>query len=227
MKQAGLISLAQSRNALYDKKQEVENGYKSAYASALMNHGQDEASRAQQANAYQQEAYRQAVGAKQKLQAQARKDWYTTGMQNLQDWTKYLNTQGMLNLWDRQAAVDEAKAGIKRPDTASAKAKAKAPKKSGKTVPAKDLNAMMMNPKIYGGPYYNPSEGKARFTGINIGSPGWITPKSKLDLSGMPKSDDEILTAAYQMIPGMNRPGMRNNALRYFKKYGNFNGFGL
>lgn len=226
LKQAGLISLAQSRNALYDKKQEVDNGYKSAYASALMNYGQDEASRAQQANAYQQEAYRQAVGAKQKLQAQARKDWYTTGMQNLQDWTKYLNTQGMLDLWDRQVAVDEAKAGIKRPTTTT-KAKAKASKKSGKTVPTKDFNAMMMNPKIYGGPYYNPSDGKARFVGINIGSPSQIVPKSKLDLSGMPKSDDEILTAAYQMIPGMNRPGMRNSALRYFRKYGNFNGFGL
>ena len=133
----------------------------------------------------------------------------------------------MLDLWDKQVARDEAKVGMNKPTTTPTKAKVKASKKSGKTVPAKDFNAMIMDPRTYGGPYYNPSEGKARFVGINIGSPDWIRPTEKLDLSGMPKSNEEILTAAYQMIPGMTRPGMHNNALRYFRKYGNFNGFGL
>ena len=114
---SGLIQAAQARNAVYDKAQEINNGYRTTYANALMGYGQDEASRLQQANAYQQEAYRQAVGAKQKLQAQARKNWYTLGRQNLQDFNTWLNTQGMLNLWDKQVAADEAKAGIKKPTT--------------------------------------------------------------------------------------------------------------
>lgn len=114
---SGLIQAAQARNAIYDKAGEVNNGYRTAYANALMGYGQDEATRLQQANAYQQEAYRQAVGAKQKLQAQARKNWYTLGRQNLQDFNTWLNTQGMLNLWDKQVAADEAKAGIKKPTT--------------------------------------------------------------------------------------------------------------
>lgn len=112
-----MIQAAQARNAVYDKAQEINNGYRTTYANALMGYGQDEASRMQQANAYQQEAYRQAVGAKQKLQAQARKNWYTLGRQNIQDFNTWLNTQGMLDLWDRQVAADEAKAGIKKPTT--------------------------------------------------------------------------------------------------------------
>lgn len=63
------IAAAQAVNSIYDKSQEVNNAYSAQYADALMKYGQDEASRLQQANAYQQEAYRQAVGAKQKLQA--------------------------------------------------------------------------------------------------------------------------------------------------------------
>lgn len=134
---SGLIQAAQARNAIYDKAGEVNNGYRTAYANALMGYGQDEASRMQQANAYQQEAYRQAVGAKQKLQAQARKNWYTLGRQNLQDFNTWLNTQGMLNLWDRRAVADEAKVGIKRPTTtttASTKAQVRAAKKAEEAV---------------------------------------------------------------------------------------------
>lgn len=111
------IQLAQAAMNIYDKQQEMNNALAKDYATALMGYGQDEASRMQQANAYQQEAYRQAVGAKQKLQAQARKNWYTLGRQNLQDFNTWLNTQGMLDLWDKQVAVDEAKTGIKRPTT--------------------------------------------------------------------------------------------------------------
>lgn len=111
------IQLAQAAMNIYDKQQEMNNALAKDYATALMGYGQDEASRMQQANAYQQEAYRQAVGAKQKLQAQARKNWYTLGRQNLQDFNTWLNTQGMLDLWDKQVAADESKVGIKRPTT--------------------------------------------------------------------------------------------------------------
>lgn len=111
------IQLAQAAMNIYDKQQEMNNALAKDYATALMGYGQDEASRLQQANAIQQENYAKAVGAKQKLQAQARKNWYTLGRQNLQDFNTWLNTQGMLNLWDRQVAADETKAGIKRPTT--------------------------------------------------------------------------------------------------------------
>lgn len=73
----GILTDAYNRNAQY----------KQAYANALMNYGQSEAAREQQALATQQEAYRQAVGAKQKLQAQARKNWYTIANQTLQDFS--------------------------------------------------------------------------------------------------------------------------------------------
>ena len=133
-----MIQAAQARNAIYDKSDEVNNGYRTAYANALMGYGQDEATRLQQANAYQQEAYRQAVGAKQKLQAQARKNWYTLGRQNLQDFSTWLNTQGMLDLWDKQVAADEAKAGIKRPATTTT-----APTKSDVRAAKKAENAAL------------------------------------------------------------------------------------
>lgn len=129
---SGNIQLAQAAMNIYDKQQEMNNALAKDYATALMGYGQDEATRMQQANAYQQEAYRQAVGAKQKLQAQARKNWYTLGRQNIQDFDTWLNTQGMLDLWDRQVAADEAKAGIKRPTTTSTKANVKAAKKAAK-----------------------------------------------------------------------------------------------
>uniref|UniRef100_A0AAU8BBP3 Uncharacterized protein n=1 Tax=Dulem virus 42 TaxID=3145760 RepID=A0AAU8BBP3_9CAUD len=67
MQRAAILADAYNRNAQY----------KQAYANAALQSGQAEAARAQQALATQQEAYRQAVGAKQKLQAQARKNWYT------------------------------------------------------------------------------------------------------------------------------------------------------
>lgn len=117
------IQLAQAAMNIYDKQQEMNNALAKDYATALMGYGQDEASRMQQANAYQQEAYRQAVGAKQKLQAQARKNWYTLGRQNLQDFNTWLNTQGMLDLWNRQVAADEAKVGIKRPTATTSSVK--------------------------------------------------------------------------------------------------------
>ena len=98
--------MAQAANAIYDKQQEVNNALATQYATELFKYGQDEASRLQQANAYQQEAYRQAVGAKQKLQAQARKNWYTLGRQALQDYNTMLNTRGMMNLWNAQLAGD-------------------------------------------------------------------------------------------------------------------------
>lgn len=131
---SGLIQAAQARNTIYDKAGEVNNGYRTAYANALMGYGQDEATRLQQANAYQQEAYRQAVGAKQKLQAQARKNWYTLGRQNIQDFNTWLNAQGMLDLWNRQIAADEAKVDIKRPTTTTSSVKpVKSSAKSVKT----------------------------------------------------------------------------------------------
>lgn len=101
------IAAAQAANSIYDKSQEVNNAYSAQYADALMKYGQDEASRLQQANAYQQEAYRQAVGAKQKLQAQARKNWYTLGRQALQDYNTMLNTRAMMNLWNAQLAGND------------------------------------------------------------------------------------------------------------------------
>ena len=118
-----MIQAAQARNAIYDKAGEVNNGYRTAYANALMGYGQDEATRMQQANAIQQENYAKAVGAKQKLQAQARKNWYTLGRQNLQDFNTWLNTQGMLDLWNKQVAADETKVGIKRPTTTTSSVK--------------------------------------------------------------------------------------------------------
>lgn len=138
------IQLAQAAMNIYDKQQEMNNALAKDYATALMGYGQDEASRMQQANAIQQENYAKAVGAKQRLQAQARKNWYTLDRQNLQDFNTWLNTQGMLDLWDRQVAADETKAGIKRPTTTTStkdngsrslyKANKKLAKKMGKTL---------------------------------------------------------------------------------------------
>lgn len=101
------IQSAQQRNAIYDQAQQINNQYKGTYANALMNYGNAEATRQQQALATQQENYRQAVGAKQRWQAQARKNWYTIGRQGLQDWNTMLNAQAMLNLYDRQITNEE------------------------------------------------------------------------------------------------------------------------
>lgn len=81
--------------------------YKQAYANALMQHGQSEAAKAQQALATQQEQYRQAVGAKQRLQEQARKNWYTIAGQTLQDWSTNSYQNKMLNLWNKQVENDK------------------------------------------------------------------------------------------------------------------------
>jgi hypothetical protein len=48
---SGLIQAAQARNAVYDKVQEINNGYRTTYANALMGYGHDDATRMQQANA--------------------------------------------------------------------------------------------------------------------------------------------------------------------------------
>lgn len=131
------IQLAQAAMNIYDKQQEMNNALAKDYATALMGYGQDEATRMQQANAIQQENYAKAVGAKQRLQAQARKNWYTLGRQNLQDFNTWLNTQGMLNLWDKQVAADETKVGIKRPTATTSSVK---PVKTSKYAPyAKDM----------------------------------------------------------------------------------------
>ena len=74
--------------------------YKQAYAKAMMQAGQNEATRKQQALAAQQEAYRQAVGAKQKWQAQARKNWYTVGLQALRDFNSWDYANRMIDMYD-------------------------------------------------------------------------------------------------------------------------------
>ena len=74
--------------------------YKQAYAHAMMQAGQNEATRKQQALAAQQEAYRQAVGAKQKWQAQARKNWYTVGLQALRDFNSWDYANRMIDMYD-------------------------------------------------------------------------------------------------------------------------------
>lgn len=98
----------QNSDILY-KNQEARNAHNTAYAQALMNYGADEARRGQTALATQQEAYRQAVGAKQKWKAQALKDWYTIPRQGLQDWTTYGQYKNMLDLYNRQVNIDEKK----------------------------------------------------------------------------------------------------------------------
>lgn len=82
--------------------------YKQAYASEMAKYGEASAARAQEALYRQQEAFRQAVGAKQKLQEQARKNWYTIGRQALEDYNTRANAEAMHNLYDRQVAAQEA-----------------------------------------------------------------------------------------------------------------------
>lgn len=93
--------------------------YKQAYANALMQHGQSEAARAQQALATQQEQYRQAVGAKQRLQEQARKNWYTIAGQTLQDWSTNSYQNKMLDLWNKQVENDRTALEGKKSTTTS------------------------------------------------------------------------------------------------------------
>lgn len=109
--QNGLNQLALGRAALNQDAYNKNAAYKQAYASEMAKYGEASASRAQQALAAQQEAFRQAVGAKQKLQEQARKNWYTIGRQALEDYNTKVNAEAMRNLYDRQIAVQES--GIK------------------------------------------------------------------------------------------------------------------
>lgn len=108
LKQAGLINLAQARGQLEDKAIQARNGYKTAYADMLMKYGQDDAARHQQANAIQQENLAKAYGAKQKLQAQARKNWFTLTRQGVQDINTMLNSRAMYDLWNKDIALKEA-----------------------------------------------------------------------------------------------------------------------
>ena len=98
--------LFSQRGAILADAYNKNAAYKQAYANALMQHGQSEATRAQQALATQQEQYRQAVGAKQKWQEQARKNWYTIAGQTLQDWSTNSYQNKMLDLWNKQAETD-------------------------------------------------------------------------------------------------------------------------
>lgn len=109
--QNGLNQLALGRAALNQDAYNKNAAYKQAYASEMAKYGEASAARAQQALAAQQEAFRQAVGAKQKLQEQARKNWYTIGRQALEDYNTKSNAEAMRNLYDRQIAVQES--GIK------------------------------------------------------------------------------------------------------------------
>ena len=104
---------SQANNQLFSQRGQIladaynrNAAYKQAYANALMQHGQSEATRAQQALATQQEQYRQAVGAKQRLQEQARKNWYTIAGQTLQDWSTNSYQNKMLDLWNKQVEND-------------------------------------------------------------------------------------------------------------------------
>lgn len=82
--------------------------YKQAYANEMAKYGEASAARAQQALAAQQEAFRQAVGAKQRLQEQARKNWYTIGRQAIQDYSTQDMYSRMLDLYNRQMKAKEA-----------------------------------------------------------------------------------------------------------------------
>ena len=99
--QNGLNQLALGRAVLNQDAYNKNAAYKQAYASEMAKYGEASAARAQQALAAQQEAFRQAVGAKQKLQEQARKNWYTIGRQALVDYNTKANAEAMRNLYDR------------------------------------------------------------------------------------------------------------------------------
>ena len=109
--QNGLNQLALGRTALNQDAYNKNAAYKQAYASEMAKYGETSAARAQEALYRQQEAFRQAVGAKQKLQEQARKNWYTIGRQALEDYNTRANAEAMRNLYDRQVSTQEA--GIK------------------------------------------------------------------------------------------------------------------
>lgn len=91
-----------NRAAVYNAAQETNNKYLADYAEKLLSSGEQAANRQQQALATQQEAYRQAVGAKQKWAAQARKNWYTIGRQGVQDWNSYILNGRQYDLWNKE-----------------------------------------------------------------------------------------------------------------------------
>lgn len=101
------LALAQAKNAIYDESNKINNGYLSQYAGSLLNYGQDSASRVQQANAYQQEAYRQAVASKYAMQEHADKNWFNVTQQGIRDYNTMKNALAMHNLYNRQLAIDE------------------------------------------------------------------------------------------------------------------------
>lgn len=103
MQRAAINADAYNRNAAYRQQ----------YANAMLQSGQAEAARKQQALAAQQEAYRQAVGAKQKWQAQARKNWYTVGRQTLQDINSYDMSNELMDLYDYQVTGGKGAKKIK------------------------------------------------------------------------------------------------------------------
>lgn len=106
--QNGLNQLALGRAAMNQDAYNKNAAYKQAYASEMAKYGEASAARAQQALATQQEAFRQAVGAKQRLQEQARKNWYTIGRQAIQDYSTQDMYSRMLGLYDRQMRAKEA-----------------------------------------------------------------------------------------------------------------------
>lgn len=98
--QNGLNQLTLGRAALNQDAYNKNAAYKQAYANEMAKYGEASAARAQQALAAQQEAFRQAVGAKQRLQEQARKNWYTIGRQAIQDYSTQDMYSRMLDLYN-------------------------------------------------------------------------------------------------------------------------------
>ena len=84
--------------AWYDKNATI----KQALANTLANLGYQQASMMQQAATTQQDMFAKAVGAKQKLMAQADKNWYTVGRQAIQDWNTDDLYSRMLDLYNVQ-----------------------------------------------------------------------------------------------------------------------------
>jgi hypothetical protein len=68
----------------------------------MANVGEQQAAREQQAATTWQDMYAKAVGAKQKLMAQADKNWYTVGRQAIQDWNTDDLYSRMLDLYNAQ-----------------------------------------------------------------------------------------------------------------------------
>lgn len=96
----------QNQDILY-RIQEANNNHNTAYAKAVMDYGANEAQRGQTALAAQQEAYRQAVGAKQKWKEQSLKNISQLIPAYLQNRSTYDQFMAMYDLYNRQVANDE------------------------------------------------------------------------------------------------------------------------